>query len=200
MSKAAQSFDVIVLGGGTGGYVAAIHAAQLGLNTALIEAGKVGGTCLHRGCIPTKALLETAHVLHTVKHREDYGVIGQGAELNYGKVLSRKDKVVTQLWKGVQYLLKKNNVEVFEGWGQLTGPQQVTIQSPSGQQIINGRDILIATGSVPREIPVVPFDGSKVLSSDHVLDRDEVPGSVIIWAVVPLAWSLHRCTTIMEPK
>lgn len=180
MSKAAQSFDVIVLGGGTGGYVAAIHAAQLGLNTALIEAGKVGGTCLHRGCIPTKALLETAHVLHTVKHREDYGVIGQGAELNYGKVLSRKDKVVTQLWKGVQYLLKKNNVEVFEGWGQLTGPQQVTIQSPSGQQIINGRDILIATGSVPREIPVVPFDGSKVLSSDHVLDRDEVPGSVII--------------------
>ncbi|MDA8192381.1 MAG: dihydrolipoyl dehydrogenase [Thermaerobacter sp.] len=180
MAKTPQSFDLIVLGGGTGGYVAAIHAAQLGLNTALVEAGKVGGTCLHRGCIPTKALLETAHVLHTVKHRADFGVTGQDAALDYPKVMSRKDKVVTQLWRGVQFLLKKHNVTVVEGWGRLTGPQQVTVASASETRVLEARDILVATGSVPRELPALPFDGKRILSSDHVLERGEVPSSVLI--------------------
>lgn len=181
MAESTRSFDVIVLGGGTGGYVAAIHAAQLGLHTALVDADKVGGTCLHRGCIPTKALLETAELLHTFRHREEYGLVGGDTQLDYPKAMARKNKIVTQLWRGVQFLLKKNNVAVFEGWGRLTDAQHVEVATPQeGTVTLQAKDIVIATGSIPRGLPGLNFDGVRVLSSDHVLEASNVPSSVLI--------------------
>lgn len=178
---AAASFDVVIVGGGTGGYVAAIKAGQLGLKTALVDAGKVGGTCLHRGCIPTKALLHTAELLATFSHHEDFGLIGGPVRLDYPKAVARKDKVVNQLFRGVQYLLKKNGVTVVEGWGRLAGPGRVEVVSGNGAtEELLATDIVIATGSVPRAMPGLPFDGRYVLSSDHVLERSAVPKSILI--------------------
>lgn len=176
-----HTYDVVVVGGGTGGYVAAIRAAQLGLKTALVDAEKVGGTCLHRGCIPTKALLETAELLHIFSHKADYGLAGGEATLDYPKALAKKDKVVTQLWKGVEFLLKKNHVTVYQGWGRLVGPQKVQVNN-EGQEpvVIAATDIVIATGSVPRALPGLTFDGQRIISSDDVLQRQDVPKSVLI--------------------
>ncbi|MHB1610681.1 MAG: dihydrolipoyl dehydrogenase [Sulfobacillus sp.] len=176
-----HTYDVVVLGGGTGGYVAAIRAAQLGLKTALVDAEKVGGTCLHRGCIPTKALLQTAELLHTYSHKADFGLAGGEVTLDYPKTLAKKDKVVTQLWKGVQFLLKKNNVTVYQGWGRLVSPQQIQVELPGQDAVVlSARDIVVATGSVPRELPGLPFDGTHIISSDHVLQRPDVPKSILI--------------------
>jgi dihydrolipoamide dehydrogenase len=178
-----EQFDLVVLGGGTGGYVAAIRAAQLGLKTAVVEREKVGGTCLHRGCIPTKALLHTADLLDTVRHHEEFGLAIEGAVgLDYEKAQANKTKVVNQLWRGVQFLLKKNNVTVYEGQGRLDGPGRVhvTLGNGKGEELLAGRDILIATGSEPRALPGLPFDGRRVLSSDHVLEYPTVPGSILI--------------------
>lgn len=177
----AQEFDLVVLGGGTGGYVAAIRAAQLGLKTAVVEREKVGGTCLHRGCIPTKALLNTADVLNTLRHHQDYGITGKGEfTLDYPKAMARKTKVVTQLWRGVQYLLKKNGVTVVQGSGRLTGNHQVAVLRDAGEDVLQASHILVATGSEPRPLPQIPFDGERVLSSDHVLDQEKVPSSILI--------------------
>ena len=176
-----HTYDVVVLGGGTGGYVAAIRAAQLGLKTALVDAEKVGGTCLHRGCIPTKALLQTAELLHTYSHKADFGLAGGEVTLDYPKTLAKKDKVVTQLWKGVQFLLKKNNVTVYQGWGRLVSPQQIQVELPGQDAVVlSAHDIVVATGSVPRELPGLPFDGTRIISSDHVLQRPDVPKSILI--------------------
>ena len=176
-----HTYDVVVLGGGTGGYVAAIRAAQLGLKTALVDAEKVGGTCLHRGCIPTKALLQTAELLHTYSHKADFGLAGGEVTLDYPKTLAKKDKVVTQLWKGVQFLLKKNNVTVYQGWGRLVSPQQIQVELPGQDAVVlSAHDIVVATGSVPRELPGLPFDGMRIISSDHVLQRPDVPKSILI--------------------
>lgn len=177
----ADSYDLIVLGGGTGGYVAAIRAAQLGLKTAVVERDKVGGTCLHRGCIPTKALLHTADVLDTFRHHKEFGITVEGAiGLDYEKAMATKDKVVTQLWRGVQYLLKKNGVATVAGQGRVDGPGKVAVKTAKGEEILNGKDILVATGSEPRPLPGVPFDGDRVLSSDHVLEHQQVPKSILI--------------------
>ncbi len=176
-----HTYDVVVLGGGTGGYVAAIKASQLGLKTALVDAGKVGGTCLHRGCIPTKALLQTAELLHTFGHKADYGLVGGDVKLDYPKTMARKDKVVTQLWKGVQFLLKKHQVTVYEGWGRLMDAQHLSVDIPGKEAItLTTRDIVIATGSVPRELPGLAFDGKGIISSDHVLERQDIPKSLLI--------------------
>lgn len=178
---AETSFDVIILGGGTGGYVAAIRAAQLGLKTALVDAGRVGGTCLHRGCIPTKALLHTAELYHTFQHREEFGLTADNVGLDYGKAMAKKEKVVTQLWKGVEFLLKKNKVTVVAGWGRLVDASHVEVTTEGGKTTtLTAKDIVLATGSVPRELPDLPFDGKQILSSDHVLERPDIPESIVI--------------------
>ncbi len=177
---AETSFDVVVLGGGTGGYVAAIRSAQLGLKTALVDAGKVGGTCLHRGCIPTKALLHTAELYHTFQHREEFGLTATKVGLDYAKTMAKKEKVVTQLWKGVEFLLKKNKVTLVAGWGRLVDAGHVEVESAEGKTVLTARDIVIATGSVPRELPDLPFDGKQILSSDHVLAKTDIPKSIVI--------------------
>lgn len=178
----AESFDLVVLGGGLGGYVAAIRAAQLGYKTALVERDKVGGTCLHRGCIPTKALLHTADVVNQLHEIGELGIkLKKDAfSLDYPAAMKRKDKIVTQLWRGVEFLMKKNHITVYKGTGRLTSATQVVVEGEKGQETLSGKDVLVAVGSEPRPLPNVPFDGQRVLSSDHVLDRDKVPASVLI--------------------
>lgn len=177
---AEASFDVIILGGGTGGYVAAIRAAQLGLKTALVDVGKVGGTCLHRGCIPTKALLHTAELLHTFQNGAQFGLAAATVGLDYPKALAHKDKVVNQLWKGVEGLLKKNKVTVVAGWGRLIDAAHIEVSRGEEKILLTAKDIVIATGSIPREFPELPFDGKHILSSDHVLEKGDIPKSIII--------------------
>ncbi|MCL8209225.1 MAG: dihydrolipoyl dehydrogenase [Actinomycetia bacterium] len=175
----AEQYDLVVLGGGTGGYVAAIRAAQLGLKTAVVEREKVGGTCLHRGCIPTKALLHTAEVLNTFRHAADLGIAAGDPVLDYPRAMARKDRVVNQLWRGVQYLLRKNGVTVVAGTGRLR-PGGVEVAGPDGTRSLDARDVLVATGSAPRALPGLPFDGERVLSSDDVLERPVIPRRLVI--------------------
>ena len=118
----AQDYDIVILGGGTGGYVAAIRAAQLGLKTAIVEKEKLGGTCLHKGCIPSKALLRSAEVYATVKRSEEFGILTSDVSLSFAKVQERKEKVVAQLYKGVQHLMKQGKIDIYEGMGRILGP------------------------------------------------------------------------------
>lgn len=184
---AEQTFDVLVLGGGTGGYVAAIRGAQLGLRVALVEKDQLGGTCLHRGCIPSKAFLRSAEVYHTLQNAAEFGLTAGEVGVDFGRVLARKERIVGQLHKGVQQLMKKNGITVLQGTGTLMPPSifapggSVSVDTPDGgRELISPEQIIIATGSRPRSLPGLPFDGVRVVSSDHVLAEGELPRSVII--------------------
>ncbi|MGH7862659.1 MAG: dihydrolipoyl dehydrogenase [Candidatus Dormibacteraceae bacterium] len=173
----ADEFDLAVLGGGTGGYTAAIRASQLGLHTVIVEEAKLGGTCLHLGCIPTKALLESSHLYHLVSRRgEEFGVIAAAVGHDYARIAARRDSIVAQLHRGVQGLMKKNRIEVIEGPGEVV---------ERGVLEVNGRrvaapNLIVATGSLPRELPGAPFDGRRVVSSDHAVTAAELPESIAI--------------------
>ena len=177
-----EQFDVVVIGSGPGGYVAAIRAAQLGLKTAIVEKDKrLGGTCTLRGCIPTKQLLMSAHVYEQMQHAADFGVDASGIQLAFANVQKRKDKVVTKNSKGIEYLMKKNHITPFSGAGKLALPGKVEVTSNEGQtQTINTKNIIIATGSVVRPIPGFETDGERVVNSDHILELKEVPKSLIV--------------------
>ncbi len=177
----AESFDLIVIGSGPGGYVAAIRAAQLGLKTAVVEKdAKLGGTCLHRGCIPTKALLHTADVLEQTRKAESLGVIVPGASLDLGKAQQHKQKVVDKNAKGIEFLFKKNKITTLAGRGWLSGANQVTVENGAGAGTYEARYVLLATGSVPRDLPVAPADGRLVINSDHILENSRVPASLVV--------------------
>ncbi len=176
---AGQQFDVAILGGGTGGYVSAIRGAQLGLSVALIESDKVGGTCLHRGCIPTKALLESAEVLQLARRGAEFGVTTGEPSYDYAVMQTRKQKVVDQLHQGVEGLLRQNKVSVFRGRGKLLNPKQLRVEG-SDPATISASNLLLATGSVPKSLPALPIDGATVLSSDEILVMAEPPASLIV--------------------
>lgn len=192
-----SNFDIVILGGGTGGYVAAIRASQLGLKVALVEKEKVGGTCLHRGCIPSKAYLRSAELLHTFKKSKEYGIRADGIELDFAGVYSRKEKIVSNLYKGVQSLLKKNGVTIFHGSGAVVPP---SIFSPAGlvsvtmadgqQEQIPPEKIIVATGSRPKTLSI-PIDGHYVMTSDEALSRESLPTSVIVvgGGVIGMEWA-----------
>ncbi|WP_374712288.1 dihydrolipoyl dehydrogenase [Symbiobacterium terraclitae] len=191
-----HTYDVVVLGGGTGGYVAAIRGAQLGLKVALVERDKVGGTCLHRGCIPTKAYLKSAEMLHAVRQSGEFGITAEGVALNFDGVRARKEKIVSNLHRGVQGLLKKNGVTVFQGTGALVPP---SIFSPNGlvsvmvgdqQELLEYGKVVIATGSRPKTMGI-PVDGTHVMTSDEALVRPTLPESVIIIGagVIGMEWA-----------
>ena len=173
-----EAFDVAVIGGGSAGYVGAIRGAQLGLKVAVIEKEKVGGTCLHRGCIPTKSFLhssELAHQIHTA------GVIGlktDGLQVDWPVVLKRKQAVVDQLWRGTEFLLKKNKVTVIKGEGIIESEHTVTVKE-SGQAV-NARNLMVATGSRPKSLPGLKMDGDRVINSDHAVNLDTMPKSIVI--------------------
>lgn len=177
-----EQFDVTIIGSGPGGYVAAIRAGQLGLKAAIIEKDKrLGGTCTLRGCIPTKQLLMSAHIYEQMQHAADFGVEASGIQLAFANVQKRKDKVVLKNSKGIEYLMKKNKVTVFNGTGKLALPGKVEVTGADGnKQTVNTKNVIIATGSVVRPIPGFETDGRQVVNSDHVLELKEVPKSLIV--------------------
>jgi len=174
----AGEFDVVVLGGGPAGYATALYGAAAGLNVALVEEGRVGGTCLHRGCIPAKELLQTAEVLRTVQHAPDYGVDAGLPALDLGRAQARKDEIVERLTKGLEGLLTGRSVSVFAGRGEITDAAAHRVRVAGNE--IEGANLVVATGSTPRGLPGLAFDGARILSSDHVLELTEVPGRVAI--------------------
>lgn len=176
------AFDVAILGGGTGGYVAAIRGAQLGLNVALIEREKVGGTCLHRGCIPTKALLESAEVLDLTRRGAEFGIhSGAAPTFDFGFIQTRKQKVVDQLHMGVEGLLKQNKVTVINGSGTFLSSSSIGVTPATGAvTTVTSRNTVIATGSVPKSLPGITIDGRQVISSDEALLLERPPASLIV--------------------
>ena len=182
MSSNSEMFDVTIIGSGPGGYVAAIRAGQLGLRTAIVEKDKnLGGTCLLRGCIPTKALLHTADVLEEFKHASSIGVTASGVSLDFSQAQKNKNKIVLKGSKGVEFLMKKNKVQVFKGTAHIDGPGRITVTAGDGStQQIETRNIIIATGSVPRSLPNLPIDGQQIITSDEILELTEVPKSLIV--------------------
>ncbi|AYY13697.1 dihydrolipoyl dehydrogenase [Actinobacteria bacterium YIM 96077] len=176
MASEASEVDVIVLGGGSGGYAAAFRAAELGLSVTLVEKDKVGGTCLHYGCIPTKALLHAAEVADVARDGERFGVTSTVTGIDMAKVNEYKNGVVGRLHKGLQGLVKANKVNLVEGAGRLVGPNTVEVDGTR----YTGRHIVLATGSHARSLPGLDIDGSKVLTSYEALELDRVPASVVV--------------------
>jgi dihydrolipoamide dehydrogenase len=175
-SPAGGSFDVVILGAGSGGYACALRAAQLGLSVALIEKGKLGGTCLHIGCIPTKALLHAAEVADAARESAQFGVNAVLEGIDMGGVNKYKDGVVARLFKGLTGLVKGRGITVVEGEGRLTSPTTVAV---NGQEYV-GRHVVLATGSYPKSLPGLDVDGERVLTSEHALTLDRVPKSVVV--------------------
>jgi len=176
-----STFDLIVIGSGPGGYVAAVRASQLGMKVAIVEKdARLGGTCLLRGCTPTKSMLESAEIAEHARHAEEFGVTVGDVRVSLAAVLKRKDKVVSQNAGGVQFLMKKNKVEVFQGLGSLEGGGRVKVTSASGAQVISAQHILLATGSKPRQIPGIAVDGVAVMTSDELLELREMPRHLVV--------------------
>ena len=177
-----EKFQAIVIGGGPGGYVCAIRLAQLGLKTACIESrGSLGGTCLNVGCIPSKSLLNLSEQFHKVKNLSNKGIEVGEVKLNLTKMMKSKDKAVTVLTKGVEFLLKKNKVSYFKGHGSFKSKNQINIKSDDGKEtIISGDNIVIATGSIPVSLPGINFDEKIILSSTGALNIDQVPKKMVV--------------------
>lgn len=175
-------YDLVVIGSGPGGYVAAIRAGQLGLKTALVEKdNKFGGTCLHVGCIPTKALLLNAEVYGYFQNAKEFGIVCKEFSLDWAVIQARKNKIVTKLAKGVEYLLKKNKVELIHGYGRLAGPGKISVTNSKGQaQEVQAKNVVLATGSVAKLFPGLEPDAKAILTNIEILDLKEVPKSLVI--------------------
>jgi dihydrolipoamide dehydrogenase len=171
-----SGYDIVILGGGSGGYACALRAAELGKRVALIEKGRVGGTCLHRGCIPTKALLHAAEVADLTRHGSSFGVMATLQGIDMPGVNAYKDKVVTRLWKGLQGLIASRHIDVIEGEGRLVSPTSVQV----GDTVYEGAHVVLASGSDSRSLPGLSIDGQRVITSDHALNLDHVPTSAVI--------------------
>lgn len=196
----AQEYDLVILGGGTGGYVAAIRASQLGLKTAIVEKGKLGGTCLHKGCIPSKALLRSAEVYATTKRGTEFGVIANEISLDFRLVQERKEKIIHQLHQGVMHLMKKGKIDVYEGYGRIMGPSifsplpgTISVEMNNGEEneMLIPKNVIIATGSRPRSLPGLEIDGQLVMTSDEALEMESLPNSMLIvgGGVIGIEWA-----------
>jgi len=184
-----NDFDLVVLGAGTGGYAAAFRGAQLGLKVALVDEDKIGGTCLHRGCIPTKALLESAAFMERVRHAKDYGVVVPGeAVVDYAAMAARRDAVVKRMWTGLKTLIDKNKVTWVAGRGRLDGPGKIRVDQAGedgtpgagGERTLNATDVIVATGSRVKSLPGLVPDGKHIVTSDDILKMDTLPKDIVI--------------------
>src|SRR6516164_8992450 len=178
-----EKFDVVIIGSGPGGYIAAIRSGQLGLKTALVEKDKeLGGTCLNVGCIPSKALLTSSdHFVFVKKEAAKHGIVIDGARVDLAKMQERKNKVVHTFNSGVRSLMKTNKVTVFPGFATITAPGKVSIESSNGQtQEIETKNIVISTGSTPVELPFAKFDGKTIVSSTEALEFTEAPKKLVV--------------------
>ncbi len=196
----AKDYDVVILGGGTGGYVAAIRASQLGLKTAIVEKNKMGGTCLHAGCIPTKALLRSAEVYVQSKKALDFGIEVNDVKIDFERVQQRKSSVVDKLYKGVQHLMKKGKIDVYDGFGRILGPSifspmpgtiSVEMNDGTENEMLVPQNVIVATGSRPRTLDGLKVDGKKVFTSDEFLTIEKLPKSAIIigGGVIGVEWA-----------
>ncbi|QHE52893.1 dihydrolipoyl dehydrogenase [Pontibacillus sp. HMF3514] len=196
----AEEYDLVVLGGGTGGYVAAVRASQLGLKTAIVESGKLGGTCLHKGCIPSKALLRSAEVFKQTKEADTFGIETSEPTLNFFKVQERKQSIIDTLHQGVQGLMKKGKIDVFEGYGRILGPSifspsagTISVELNNGEEnpMLIPKNVLVATGSSPRTLPGLDVDEQYVMTSDEALSMEELPNSIVIvgGGVIGIEWA-----------
>jgi dihydrolipoamide dehydrogenase len=178
----ANEYDVVVIGSGTGGYVAAIRAAQLGLKTAVVERAPVlGGTCLNWGCIPTKALLEHAHALKIAQDGKEWGLtFGQAVGLDMNQVHARKDKIVKGLTGGIDLLFKKNKIDWIKGSGRLAGSGKVEVTEGQNASLTARKEIIVATGSTPRSVPGIEIDRKRIITSDEAIHMKEIPKSIVI--------------------
>lgn len=180
MAETTDKFDVIVIGGGPGGYPAAIRAAQLGKKVALIEAKELGGTCLNRGCIPSKTLIAGADVWHRIQEAGEFGIKIDGTvSFDYGKMIDRKDAVVTKVRKGLEGLIAANKIQLFRGYGKFMDTKTIKVTGQDNA-LLTADKIIIATGSEPRSIPAFPFDQEFILDSTALLDRRALPKSIVI--------------------
>ncbi len=176
-----QQFDVVVIGGGPGGYAAALYGAAAGLSMAIVERDKVGGTCLHRGCVPAKEFLETAHVYRTVEHAENFGIKTSSVAVDFAISQARKAEVVERLFKGLSGLLKGRKVTIFEGTGRLEKDLTVSVFDGADAGVVaHGTNVILATGSVPRTLPGFDVDGKIVVTSDEFLDLNELPARATV--------------------
>jgi dihydrolipoamide dehydrogenase len=173
-------FDVIVLGAGPGGYPAAIRASQRKLKTALIEAKEVGGTCLNRGCIPTKTLIAEAELLNQIKGAEEFGISVGPVSFSYAKMVERKERVVSKVRKGLEGLIGANQITLKQGFGRLISPTEIEVTGPQGKEVLTAKNIIIATGSEPKEMKAFPFDGVKVHNSTTILELKTLPTKIVI--------------------
>ncbi len=177
VSEPNETFDIVILGGGSGGYAAALRAAELGLSVALVEKGKLGGTCLHNGCIPTKALLHAAEIADQTRESEQFGVKAELVGIDMAAVNSYKDGVVARLYKGLQGMLRgAKNITIVAGAGRLVAPNTVEVDGKR----YTGRNIILASGSYAKSLPGLEVDGERIITSDHALVMDRVPASVIV--------------------
>jgi dihydrolipoamide dehydrogenase len=183
-----NDFDLVVLGAGTGGYTAAFRAAQLGLKVALVDEAKIGGTCLHSGCIPTKALLESAAFVERIRHAKDYGIDTSDPVVDYARMAARRDQVVKRMWTGLKSLVDKNKVTWIQGRGVLESGRQIRVRMAGedgatgggGERVLQGNDVILATGSKVKSLPGLEIDGQQIVTSDDVLARQTLPASVIV--------------------
>ncbi|PLK22994.1 dihydrolipoyl dehydrogenase [Porphyrobacter sp. TH134] len=174
------SYDVIVLGSGPGGYVAAIRCAQLGLKTAIVERENLGGICLNWGCIPTKAMLRSAEIFHYMQNAKDYGLVAQGIEADLAAIVKRSRGVAKQLNQGIGHLMKKNKITVHMGEGKLTGANSLTVTSDKGEESLTSKHIIVATGARARDLPFAPADGKRVWTYRHAMTPTELPAKLLV--------------------
>jgi dihydrolipoamide dehydrogenase len=183
---ASDSFDLVVIGGGTGGYAAAFRGAQLGLRVALVDKYRIGGTCLHVGCIPTKAMLESADLVDRIKHAGEFGIDVAGHSVDLPRIADRRDGIVEKMTKGLMFLVKKHKVEYIRGVAKLQGATTIKVTTlddagePTGERTLTSKDTILATGSRTKSLPGIVPDGERILTSDHILRSRDVPASLIV--------------------
>jgi dihydrolipoamide dehydrogenase len=175
-----EKFDLIILGGGPAGYVTAIRASQLGLSTAIVEKESLGGVCLNWGCIPTKALLKSAQVFEYLKNSEEYGLKVNDVNKDFNSVISRSRKVANTMSKGVAFLMKKNKIKVFNGFGKLTDNKTVTVTNNKEESLIHAEKIIISTGSRSRELPNLKQDGKNIIGYREAMTLEKQPKNITI--------------------